>query len=47
MTIPERHAKLRERGREAPGPVSGFARLHASSVTDNELEPADQFAASR
>lgn len=43
MTFPERHAHLRELmtelGREAPGPMSGFARLHASSVTDGELEP--------
>jgi AhpD family alkylhydroperoxidase len=43
MTFPERHAHLRdlvaELGREAPGPMSGFARLHASSVTDGELAP--------
>jgi AhpD family alkylhydroperoxidase len=43
MTFPERHAHLRdlvaELSREAPGPMSGFARLHASSVTDGELEP--------
>lgn len=43
MSFPERHARLQqlvaELGREAPGPMSGFARLHASSVTDGELEP--------
>ena len=43
MTFPERHAHLRdlvaELGREAPGPMSGFARLHASRVTDGELAP--------
>ena len=43
MTFPERHAHLRELmtelARAAPGPMSGFARLHASSVTDGELEP--------
>ena len=43
MTFPERHAHLRDLmadlAREASGPMSGFARLHASSVTDGELEP--------
>ena len=43
MTYPERHAELRDLvarlGREAPGPMSGFARMHASSVTEGELEP--------
>lgn len=43
MTFPERHAHLRELmaglARRAPGPMSGFARLHAASVTDGELEP--------
>jgi AhpD family alkylhydroperoxidase len=42
VTFPERHAHLQqlvtELGREASGPMSGFARLHASSVTDGELE---------
>lgn len=43
MTYPERHAHLRDLvgdlSREAPGPMSGFARLHTSSVTDGELAP--------
>ena len=43
MTFPERHAHLRELtaqlAREAPGPMSGFARLHASAVTDGALPP--------
>ena len=43
LTYPERHARLRalmgELGRQIPGPFSGFARLHASAVTDGALEP--------
>lgn len=43
VTFPERHAHLRELtaqlAREAPGPMSGFARLHASAVTDGALPP--------
>lgn len=38
-----RHARLRDLmddlAREIPGPMSGFARLHASSVTDGALQP--------
>jgi AhpD family alkylhydroperoxidase len=41
---PARHAHLRglmaELAAEAPGAMSGFARLHASSVTDGALEPS-------
>ena len=37
------HAHLRdliaELGREAPGPMSGFARLHAAAVTNGALDP--------
>ena len=43
LSYPERHARLRrlmgELGRQIPGPYSGFARLHASSVTDGVLAP--------
>jgi AhpD family alkylhydroperoxidase len=43
VSFRERHAHLRDLvaqlSREAAGPMSGFARLHASSVTDGELEP--------
>jgi AhpD family alkylhydroperoxidase len=40
---PALHARLRgliaELGREAPGPMSGFARMHAGAVTDGALDP--------
>lgn len=43
LSYPERHARLLrlmgELGRQIPGPYSGFARLHASSVTDGALAP--------
>jgi AhpD family alkylhydroperoxidase len=40
---PALHARLRsllaDLGREAPGPMSGFARMHAGAVTDGALDP--------
>jgi AhpD family alkylhydroperoxidase len=30
---------LADLGREIPGPMSGFARMHAGAVTDGALEP--------
>jgi len=40
---PALHARLRtliaELGREAPGPMSGFARMHAGAVTEGALDP--------
>jgi AhpD family alkylhydroperoxidase len=42
MNAPAEHARLRaliaELGRAAPGPVSGFARTHASAVTPGALD---------
>lgn len=41
---PAEHRRLRalmsDLAREVPGPFSGFARMHASAVTDGALEPA-------
>ena len=41
---PAAHRRLRtlmaELAREAPGPYSGFARAHASAVTDGALSPS-------
>jgi AhpD family alkylhydroperoxidase len=43
VDYPAQHARLREAvadlGREAPGPMSGFARLHAAAVTNGALDP--------
>ena len=40
---PALHARLKdliaELGREAPGPMSGFARMHTGAVTDGALDP--------
>ena len=42
MTAVTAHARLRELigqlGHEVPGPVSGFARMHASAVTPGALD---------
>jgi AhpD family alkylhydroperoxidase len=42
MSAPDEHARLRaliaELGSAAPGPVSGFARMHASAITPGALE---------
>jgi AhpD family alkylhydroperoxidase len=43
LDYPALHGRLQalvaDLGREAPGPMSGFARMHASAVTEGALAP--------